>query len=256
MPRRTVASFTARLQPAADATIAPPVGASSEASEDDPTDTPTPPACNQTYTNTSSTAPGKTDRMMGLLETFLENRQSQALPTTAFGSYVDGSLRSLPTRIRRTAEARIMAILHESQNEADRLQFRPVQLQQPGPANRQRPCTSYGEPPAQRFDSRPSESLVRQWQSPPSQWPVEVTNPPDLWHSMDRPWVQEQFPHMNIACQRPVTGNQQQSQQSTPATEVQDIAPNQMIASASDSFSSLLNQIRQPEDDDQSRPNQ
>ncbi|KAJ8245796.1 hypothetical protein GJAV_G00260410 [Gymnothorax javanicus] len=123
MPRRTVASFTARLQPAA----AP----APEAPED------APPAGTPTSTHASSPAGANPDLLMGLLETFLTERQSPAHPATAFGSYVDGSLRSLPPALRRTAEARIMEVLHECQNEADRQWFQPVQPQQPAPADRQ-----------------------------------------------------------------------------------------------------------------------
>lgn len=246
MPRRTVASFTARLQPAA-AAGAPPAAPAPEAPEDAP---PAPPARNPAPTHTSSTAGANPDLLMDLLGTFLTERQSQAHPATAFGSYVDGSLRSLPPAIRRTAEARIMEVLHECQNEADRQQFRPVQPQQPAPADRQRPWTWYREPPAQRPARRPREPPVRHWQPPPSQWPAEVTNPPDLWLSMDRPWVQEQFPEMNITCPPPITGNQPQPQPSsstqppsTSAAEVQDISYIQMLTSDT-------------QDDDQTRQDQ
>ena len=145
MPRRTVASFTARLQPAA-AAGAPPTEPAPGAREDASlAPSPGTPAS----THTSSTAGANPDLLMGLLETFLTERQSQAHPDTAFGSYVDGSLRSLPPAIRRTAEARIMEVLHECHNEADRQQFRPVQPHQPAPADGQRPRTWYGEPRAQ-----------------------------------------------------------------------------------------------------------
>ena len=129
VPRRTVASFSARLQPAAGA---PPAAPAPEAPEDAPSvpEAPgdAPPASTPASSHTSSTAGANPDILVGLLETFLTERQGQAHPSTAFGSYVDGTLRSLPPAIRRTAEARIMEVLHECQNEADRQQFRTVQL--------------------------------------------------------------------------------------------------------------------------------
>ncbi|XP_021365546.1 uncharacterized protein LOC110458257 [Mizuhopecten yessoensis] len=86
----------------------------------------------------------------------------------------------------------------------------------------------------------------------PSKWPAEVTNPPNVMYSMDRPWVQEQFPQMNITCPPPITGNQ--PQQSTSFAELHDISSSQMLAS--DSFSSLLGQIRQSQDDNKNRQDQ
>ena len=121
MPRRTVTSFTVRLQPGA--AYAPLDAPAAEAPEDAP---PAPDAQEGTprvgtpaSTNASSTTSANPYLLMDLLETFLIERQSQAHPSTAFGSYVDGSLRNLPPAIRRTAEARIMEVLHECQNEAD-----------------------------------------------------------------------------------------------------------------------------------------
>ncbi|XP_070175608.1 uncharacterized protein [Littorina saxatilis] len=118
MPRRTAASSThpLQVQPAVAAgahPAAPAWDAPEHAS-------PAPPAGTPASTHTSSTAGANPDIVMGLLETFLTERQNQAHPATAFGSYVDGSLRSLPPAIRRTAESRIMEVLHQCQDEADR----------------------------------------------------------------------------------------------------------------------------------------
>ncbi|KAK3098450.1 hypothetical protein FSP39_019560 [Pinctada imbricata] len=88
---------------------------------------------------------------------------------------------------------------------------------------------------------------MRQWQPPPSQWPATVTNPPDLWHSMDRPWVQEQFPEMNIICSPSITGNQLQSDtttstrsETTPAADAQNFSYCQLLASDSPSLSGQI----------------
>ena len=148
------------------------------------------------------------------------------------------------------------------------------------------PSWSTATPDLVRRASSPASRLSSKGASGPalaatsSQWPAEVTNPPDLWYSMDRPWVQEQFPQKNITCPPPITGNQPQPQQttwtqppSTSAAEVLDISYSQMLASDS----SLLGQIRSnltspnqdrrtsststsakenPQDDDQTRPDQ
>ena len=248
MPRRTVVSFTDRLQPAVNG-IQPAAPANYEGQEYDP---PAPPAscaptCTPASTETSSPAGANPDVLLGLLETFLTERQSQGNPATAFGSYVDGSLRSLPPVIRRNAEYRIMEVLHECQDESERQQFRSVETQQPVQADRHRARAWYGEPLVQRPVRRPRDPAVRQWQPPPSQWPADVTNPPDLWHSMDRPWVQEQFPEMNVICSTPVTVNQSQPQLSlstqpppTSAAEVQAISYCQLLGSDSPSLSSQV----------------
>ena len=198
MPRRTMASFSTRLEPAAAAGGAPPDAPVPEAPVlEAPEDVP--PAAikaSQPTHDKSSSVRTNPDLVMGLLENFLTERQTQVQPAIAFGSYVDGSLRSLPSAIRRTAEARIMEVLHESQNEADRqLQFRPVP-KQPAPADRQPP--KYRQLSAQHRSCRPRESPDQHWQPPPSQWPAGVTNPPTVWHPMDRPWAQDQFPEMNF----------------------------------------------------------
>ena len=244
MPRRTVASFTARIQTEEPTTETPD---DARLPRDTPDDTRSSNSSRVSgSTNTPSTTGSNPDVLMGLLQNFLSERQRQAHPATAFGSYIDGSLQRLPAAIRRTAEARIIGVLHECQNQADQQLFRPIQPQQTVPADGQRPRS--GEYSVQYPACRPREPAARQWQPSPSMWPAEVTNPPDLWHSMDRPWVQEQFPEMNINCSPPVTGNQTRTQQpssnqhqSMPAAEVQTISFSQMLASDSPSLLSQTN---------------
>lgn len=222
MPRRTAVSFTQRLQPADQPTPGPPAP---EALEDIPEATENnSPATSQSGAATPKTNP---DLLMSLLETFLTTRQCHVHPASAFGSYVDGSLRSLPPAIRRAAEARIMEVLHHCQNDADRL----------------RTQTSFREEPAQRQGCRPRESPFQQWQPHPSQWPAEVTNPSSVWNSMDRPWVQEQFPDMNIACPLPNNGKPSQPSSSTEVPSAVDMQDMYSQMRNSDSFSSLLGHI-------------
>ena len=247
LQRRTVASFTARLPaagappvPAIEAPEAVPPAPDNEALEDA--------SCASTpATRASSTASTNPDLLLGLLQTFLTDRQSQAHPAMAFGSYVDGSLRNLPPAIRRTAEARIIEVLHDCGQEADRHQFRPIP-QRPTPADRQGPGCR--EPPLQRTARFSKEPLVRQWQPSPSQWPAQVTNPPGVWHSMDRQWVQDQFPEMNITCPPPTTENQPHQSSSTEppstsAADMQEVSHRQMATS--ESFSALLSSIPSPD---------
>ncbi|XP_072176025.1 uncharacterized protein [Diadema setosum] len=115
-PRSTAEIYTPQRPPPA-----PHRAPSPEVPEDaPPADTP---ACTHSMSSTVGAIP---DLLIGILETYLAERQSHVHPSTAFGSYVDGSLRSLPPAIRRTAEARIMGVLHECQDEADQQHFRMV----------------------------------------------------------------------------------------------------------------------------------
>ena len=241
-------SFTARLQPGANDNQ--PAATTCEASVDAPpvllpateVSGDTSPPVTPASTDTSSRVGANPDALLGLLETFLTERQSQGNPATAFGSFVDGSLRNLPPASRRRAESRIVEVLHECQNDAERQQFQPIEPQQSVQPDRYRPRAWYGESVAQRPARPPRYPQVRQWQQPPSQWPTNVTNPTNLWHSMDRPWVQEQFPEMNIVCSPPVTGNQTQPStsaqaQSTSTADVQNFSYVRLLNTDSPSLS-------------------
>ena len=169
-----MASFTSRLLPASDAQDDVPRACDSPLCTPPAQPTSISTSTNTTTTTTTATAGSSPDVLLGQLQTFLTERRSQAPTSGAFATYVDASLQGLPASIRRTTEFRIIEVLHECQNQADRQQFRPIQPQQTSSADGQRPRNE------EYLARRPREYTARQWQPSPSMWPAEVSNPPDL----------------------------------------------------------------------------
>jgi hypothetical protein len=104
-----------------------------------------------------------------------------------FGRYVEDALSKLPGEIRREAEVNIMQELHRAQREA---QSNPEKNQDDH----------------MRVYSCQQPLQQKQWQPPPSQWPVRPVGPQtSVWGSQDREYVQRQFPAIPITCNPPST---------------------------------------------------